>query len=106
MNHDDENTKEYKIKEVLYLGNASAMLIETWLHRNNVREDPNNFDIAYHYIEVDGGMLKDLLNNLELVLNAENNKKHILALFYFPCRYTIPDWVSVEMFSEAYCSCQ
>ena len=103
-NHQEEDTKEYKVKEVLYLSNSRAMLVATWLDRNNVREDPNNFKKVYHYVEVDGGMLEDLTENLETVLNEkDNHKRDILALFYFPCRFTIPTWISsTEMFSESY----
>ena len=103
-NHQEEDTKEYKVKEVLYLSNSMAMLVATWLDRNNVREDPNNFNKVYHYVEVDGGMLEDLIENLETVLNEKDeHKRDILALFYFPCRFTIPTWISsTEMFSESY----
>lgn len=103
-NHQEEDTKEYKVKEVLYLSNSMAMLVATWLDRNNVREDPNNFNKVYHYVEVDGGMLEDLTENLETVLNEKDkHKRDTLALFYFPCRFTIPTWISsTEMFSESY----
>ena len=103
-NHQEEDTKEYKVKEVLYLSNSRAMLVATWLDRNNVREDPNNFNKIYHYVEVDGGMLEDLTENLETVLNEKDkHKRDTLALFYFPCRFTVPTWISsTEMFSESY----
>ena len=103
-NHQEEDTKEYKVKEVLYLSNSMAMLVATWLDRNNVREDPNNFNKVYHYVEVDGGMLEDLTENLETVLNEKDEyKRDTLALFYFPCRFTVPTWISsTEMFSESY----
>lgn len=103
----DEPQKKFDVQEVAYLSNASAMLISQWLDKNHVRNDPNNFNISNHYIEVYCWQLRGCVENLKIIL-AENdkNKKDLLALFYFPCKFTIPDFISsVEMFSDSYYAC-
>ena len=105
IDYDWENVqKEFKVKEVLYLSNSCAMLIGYWLSRNHIKIDENNFNLAYEYIEIDGGSLQELVDNLKIVLNEkDNDKRNMLALFYFPCMYCVPSWISsVEMFSESY----
>lgn len=46
---------------------------------------------------------KNRYKNLKKVIEAEDDKKDLYALFYFPCLYTVDDWVSsIEMFSPSY----
>ena len=104
-NHDwDTHQKKHEIEEVLCLSNDAAMLIVNWLYRNDNGKMTGNY-LDYHniYHEIGGYKLVDLYKNLKKVIQAEDNKKDNYALFYFPCLYTIDDWISsVEMFSEAY----
>ena len=96
--------KKYEIETALELSNDIAMLAVNWLYRNNNGKMSGNY-LNYHeiYHQIYGGTLVDLYKNLKKVINADNDKQDNYALFYFPCLYTVDDWVSsVEMFSEAY----
>lgn len=100
----DKVQKNYEIEEALYLSNDMAMLVVNWLYRNDDGKITGNYR-NYHnlYHEIYGGKLVDLYKNLKKVVNADEDKKDVYALFYFPCLYTVDDWVSsVEMFSDAY----
>ena len=80
------------------------MLVVNWLYRNDNGKMSGNY-LDYHniYHQISGHTLVDLFKNLKKVINASDDKRDIYALFYFPCLYTIDDWMSsVEMFSEAY----
>ena len=96
--------KKHEIEEVLTLSNNRAMLVVNWLYRNNNGKMSGNYLDYYNiYHKIYGETLVDLFKNLKKVINASNDKRDTYALFYFPCLYTIDDWVSsVEMFSEAY----
>lgn len=102
-----KSPKDYNVREVAYFSNARAMLISHWLDKNHVDNDSNEFNISSHYIELHGWQLKDCVENLKIVLaETDKNKQDLLALFYFPCKFTIPDYVSsVEMFSDSYYNC-
>lgn len=103
-NHDTKKEqKKHEIEEVLYLSNDTAMLMVNWLYRNDDGKLSGNY-LNYHdiYHQIGGYKLIDLYKNLKKVIQADT-KKDVYALFYFPCLYTVDDWVSsVEMFSEAY----
>ena len=94
----------YTIREELYLSNSTGMLIVNWLYRNDSAEVTGNYlKLGDLYHLIDGGTLMELYENLEKVLQAPSDKKDNYALFYFPCLYTIGDWVnSIEMFSTEY----
>ncbi len=103
-NHDTtKEQKKHEIEEVLYLSNDTAMLMVNWLYRNDdgkLSGNYLNYQDIYH--QIGGYKLIDLYKNLKKVIQADT-KKDVYALFYFPCLYTVDDWVSsVEMFSEAY----
>lgn len=100
----EESQKDFQVKEVLYLSNSLAMLISNWLYRNNIHGLVDDCDKCYHYVEVYGWQLKDCLENLNTVLDEpDKTKRDLLALFYFPCMYTVPDYASsTEMFSDSY----
>ena len=102
-NYDWDNLqKNYEIEEVLGLSNNHGMLIVNWLYRNdNGKMTGNYLDYYNIYHKISGDTLVDIYKNLKKVINASVDKKDNYALFYFPCLYTIDDWVSsVEMFSE------
>lgn len=103
----EEYQKDFQVKEVLYLSNPRAMLISNWLYRNNIHGRVDDGERCYYYIELYGWQLKHCLENLEVVLNErDENRRDVLALFYFPCKYTIPDFASsTEMFSDHYYIC-
>lgn len=103
----EESQKDFQVKEVLYLSNSLAMLISEWLYRNNIHGHVDDCDKCYHYVEVYGWQLKHCFENLELVLSeSDKTKRDLQALFYFPCKYTIPDYASsTEMFSDHYYNC-
>ena len=87
----EESQKDFQVKEVLYLSNSLAMLISNWLYRN-IHGLVDDCDKCYHYVEVYGWQLKDCLENLNTVLDEpDKTKRDLLALFYFPCMYTVPD---------------
>ena len=95
--------KKHEIEEVLYLSNDIAMLMVNWLYRNDDGKLSGNY-LNYHdiYHQIGGYKLIDLYKNLKKVIQADT-MRDVYALFYFPCLYTVDDWVSsVEMFSEAY----
>lgn len=105
-NYDFNNYQtEFDTEEVLYLSNSTAMLLLSWLERNVNRELPSNTNnLCYNYNTLQGYKLKTILEHLQKVLFNENGiKRDTFALFYFPCLYTIGDWVSsVEMYSDEY----
>lgn len=100
----DKVQKNYEVEEVLSLTNDQAMLIVNWLYRNDNGKMTGNY-LDYHsiYHQLGGYKLVDLYKNLKKVIDAPADKKDVYALFYFPCLYTIDDWISsTEMFSESY----
>lgn len=104
-NYDPNNVqKKFDIETVMYLSNDTAMLLVNWLYRNDeAKLTANYLKLNSIYHEIYGYKFKEVLENLKTVLNASVEKKDTLALFYFPCLYTVGDWISnVEMFSEYY----
>lgn len=100
----EESQKDFQVKEVLYLSNSLAMLISEWLYRNHIHGEVSDIDKCYHFVEVYGWQLKHCLENLDCVLNeTDKSRRDLLALFYFPCKYTIPNYASsTEMYSDSY----
>ena len=97
-------SKKFDVEEVLYLSNDIAMLLLNWLYRNDSAEVTGNY-LKLHdlYHKIDGDTLKEVYENLEKVLKAPKDKQDLYALFYFPCLYTVDEWISnVEMFSKYY----
>lgn len=96
--------EKFEVEKVLELSNSRGMLITNWLYRNdNAKVVGNYLDYAYTYHQITGYKLIKLYKNLKKVIEAEDDKKDSYALFYFPCLYTVDEWVSsVEMFSPAY----
>ena len=104
-NYDYNNIqKEFEVKEVLYLSNDNAMLVTNWLYRNHHAKILHNHYSESHYFKtLYGYELENIYENLKIVLSATKDKQDLLALFYFPCLYTVGDWISnVEMFSDYY----
>lgn len=99
----DVKTKEYKLEEVAYFSNGTAMLLAEWLYRNYTTEITNRHHEAHHYVEIFEDDLNDILCNLAHVLTCHKKDRAILALYYFPTKYTIGDWInSTAMFSDDY----
>lgn len=104
-NYDPHNYQtKFDIEEVLCLSNDRAMLILNWLYRNDSAKVTGNYHkLANLYHEIYGYTFKEVYENIKTVLNAPEDKKDTYALFYFPCLYTVDEWISnVEMFSEYY----
>lgn len=92
--------KSYNIVEELYLSNASAMLVVNWLYRNHHKEIVDKHEECDNYTVIDSDLLETLYRQLNFVLYERND---VLALFYFPTKYTIAEWVnSCQMFGDAY----
>ena len=105
INYDGDNVqKKFEVEEVLYLSNSKAMLVTNWLYRNDSTKIlHDHYCESDYYKELYGYTLEELQDNLKTVLDAAQDKRDLLALFYFPCLYTVGDWVnSAEMFSEHY----
>lgn len=104
INYDYEKRKKgFKVKEVLYLSNATASMLVEWLYRNNCDEIPDKSDEAGAYILWYGEEVTELIDNLHIVLGATPNHKEIFALHYFPLKHTCMDYVDTcEMFSDDY----
>lgn len=101
----NKNDKEKKyIEEVLYLSNASGMLIVNWLYRNdNAKLTSNYLKLCDIYHHIYGHTLEQIYKGLKKVVEAPDNMKHYYALHYFPCLHSIDDWINEEeMFSESY----
>ena len=89
------------VKEVLTFSNATASILVNWLYRNNCNEIIDKSDEAGSYILWYSQDIKDILDNLERVLSADS--RDILALHYFPLKYSVTDDVTnCVMFSEDY----
>ena len=117
-NYDIEEThKKHNIKEIAYFSNSTAMLLVNWLYRNHSAEIINKFNESDHYIMIYTDDIEDIISNLETVLYAIHDldgtkvyikrkdieQKHILALHYFPTKFTVSHWInSEEMFSDSY----
>ena len=99
-----DEMKKFEVEKVLELSNSRAMLLTNWLYRNdNGKVVGNYLDYAYTYHQIAGYKIINLYKNLKKVIEAEDDKKDLYALFYFPCLYTVDDWVSsIEMFSPSY----
>lgn len=98
-----ENERKY-VEEVLYLTNASAMLIVNWLYRNdNAKVTGNYLKLCDLYHQIYGYKLEQIYKALKKVVEAPEDMKHYYALHYFPCLHSIYDWTNEEeMFSEHY----
>ena len=94
------NDKAYSIIEDLYLSNASAMIIVNWLYRNHHKEIVDKHEECENYTTIDSDLLEKLHRQLKFVLSEKND---VLALFYFPTKHTIAEWVnSCQMFGDEY----
>lgn len=100
----DVKVKEHKLVEVAYFSNATAMILAEWLYRNYTTEITNRHHECHHYIEIFEDDINDILCNLAHVLTIPDKKdKGLLALHYFPTKYTVGDWInSTPMFSNEY----
>lgn len=99
----DDNERKY-VEEVLYLSNASAMLIVNWLYRNDSAKVTGNYlKLCDLYHQIYGHKLEQIYKALKKVVEAPEDMKHYYALHYFPCLHSIDDWINEEeMFSEHY----
>jgi hypothetical protein len=102
--NDIEIHKEHTVEELLYLNNPKSLILSNWFYRLHGHGLENSIMEFYHYIQIDGGDLLDIIECLDLVLNEEDiMKRDMLALHYFPIVYVISNYVSqVGMFSDEY----
>ena len=104
-----EPMKKLELKEAAYFSNATAMILVNWLYRNNEPGLNDRHIEAYHYVQIYADTIEDILTNLDRVLDNEatydDGKTDLLALHYFPVKYTVSDWInSCEMFTPDYYS--
>ena len=101
--NDVEMKKVLEIEAVQYLSNDDAMIIANWFYRKEGDRLRDTFSECYHYVQITGDDVLELIKALEKVLE-ENDK--LLALHYFPVLYVIPSYtIGVEMWSDEYYAC-